>query len=75
MMALPAEKAVAVHPHACRHLAITTALDLGATLRDVQDFAAHASPTQTRAYDDHRHSLDRNPTYLLARAVLAIHRD
>ncbi len=68
--ALPAEQAAVVHPHACRHLAITAALDLGATLRDVQDYAAHASSDQTRAYDDRRGSLDRNPTYLLAGALL-----
>ncbi len=31
-------------PHTLRHTAITAALNAGAHLRDVQDFARHADP-------------------------------
>lgn len=53
-------------PHSLRHTAITLALDAGASLRDVQDYAGHADTRTTRRYDHSRHSLDRNPTYTLA---------
>ncbi len=69
---LPPEKAAVMHPHACRHLAITAALDLGAPLRDVQDFANHSSSDQTRMYDQRRGALDRNPTYQLASRLLPL---
>ena len=49
-----------------RHAAITAALDAGCSLRDVQDFARHADPRQTRRYDRARGALDRNPTYIVA---------
>jgi integrase len=35
-------------PHSLRHSAITFALDAGATLRDVQDYAGHKDPRTTR---------------------------
>jgi integrase len=38
----------ASRPHSLRHAAITAALDAGCSLRDVQDFARHADPRQTR---------------------------
>jgi len=38
-------------PHSLRHSAITFALDAGATLRDVQDYAGHKDPRTTRRYD------------------------
>ncbi len=44
----------------------TSALDAGCSLRDVQDFARHADPRQTRRYDRARGALDRNPTYIVA---------
>jgi len=44
-----------------RHAAITAALDSGCSLRDVQNFARHADPRQTRRYDRARGALDRNP--------------
>ena len=56
----------ALSPHSVRHTAITLALDAGASLRDVQDFAGHRDPRTTRRYDRSRHSLDRNAAYTLA---------
>ncbi|WP_445189233.1 tyrosine-type recombinase/integrase [Pseudonocardia sp. Cha107L01] len=56
----------ALSPHSLRHSAITLALDAGASLRDVQDFAGHRDPRTTRRYDRSRHSLDRNASYTLA---------
>jgi site-specific recombinase XerD len=56
----------ALSPHSLRHTSITLALDAGATLRDVQDFAGHRDPRTTRRYDRSRHSLDRNAAYTLA---------
>jgi len=55
-----------VGPHMLRATAITRALDLGATLRDVQDLARHADPRTTRRYDRSRGALDRSPVYALA---------
>jgi integrase/recombinase XerD len=55
-----------VGPHMLRATAITGALDGGATLRDVQDFARHADPRTTRRYDRGRGSLDRHSSYVLA---------
>jgi len=40
-----------ISPHSLRHASITAALDAGCNLRDVQDFARHADPRQTRRYD------------------------
>jgi site-specific recombinase XerD len=53
-------------PHCLRHSAITFALDAGATLRDVQDYAGHKDPRTTRRYDHSRDSLDRNAAYTVA---------
>ena len=61
-------------PHSLRHTAITLALDAGAPLRDVQDFAGHRDARTTRRYDRAREDLDRSPTYALAR-WLADHAD
>lgn len=52
-------------PHSLRHTAITLALDAGATLRDVQDFAGHRDARTTRRYDHARDNLDRNAAYTL----------
>lgn len=52
-------------PHSLRHSAITLALDAGAALRDVQDYAGHRDPRTTRRYDRSRGSLDRNAAYTL----------
>jgi site-specific recombinase XerD len=56
----------ALSPHSLRHTAITLALDAGASLRDVQDFAGHRDPRTTRRYDRSRHNLDRSAAYTLA---------
>ena len=64
-------------PHCLRHSAITFALDAGATLRDVQDYAGatlrdvqdcagHKDPRTTRRYDNARDSLDRNAAHAVA---------
>ena len=53
-------------PHSLRHSAIIFALDAGATLRDVQDYAGHKDPRTTRRYDRSRDSLDRNAAYTVA---------
>jgi site-specific recombinase XerD len=55
-----------ISPHSLHHAAITAALDAGCSLRDVQDFARHADPRQTRRYDRARGALDRNPTSIVA---------
>ena len=53
-------------PHSLRHSAITFAVDAGASLRDVQDYAGHKDPRTTRRYDHSRDSLDRNAAYTVA---------
>lgn len=58
-----------VRPHQLRATTITRALDLGCTLRDVQDLARHADPRTTRRYDRARGALDRSPVYALAAAL------
>jgi integrase/recombinase XerD len=52
-----------------RYSAITFALDVGATLRDVQDYADHKDPRTTRRYDRARDSLDRNAAYAVAASL------
>jgi integrase/recombinase XerD len=52
--------------HCLRHSAITFALDAGASLRDVQDYAGHKDPRTTRRDDHSRDSLDRNAAYAVA---------
>ena len=59
-------KAASLHPHDLRHAFVTLSLDVGASLRDVQDAAGHADPRTTRRYDRARYNFDRHPTYALA---------
>lgn len=59
------------HPHLLRHAFITTALDAGALLHDVQDSAGHADPRTTTRYWRHRGQLDRNSTYLVTAFLAA----
>jgi site-specific recombinase XerD len=54
------------HPHMLRHTYVTTMLDAGADLRDVQIAARHADPRTTMRYDRTRQNLDRHPNYILA---------
>ncbi len=58
--------AVRVHPHMLRHTYVTTMLDAGDDLRDVQTAARHADPRTTMRYDRARNNLDRHPNYILA---------
>jgi integrase/recombinase XerD len=54
------------HPHMLRHTFVTTSLDAGVGLRDVQIAARHADPRTTMRYDRARQNLDRHPNYILA---------
>jgi integrase/recombinase XerD len=54
------------HPHMLRHTFVTTMLDAGVDLRDVQIAARHADPRTTMRYDRARNNLDRHPSYILA---------
>ncbi len=53
------------HPHMLRHTFVTTMLDAGVDLRDVQIAARHADPRTTMRYDRARKNLDRHPNYIL----------
>jgi integrase/recombinase XerD len=55
-----------MHPHMLRHTFVTTMLDAGVDLRDVQIAARHADPRTTMRYDRARMNLDRHPNYILA---------
>jgi integrase/recombinase XerD len=52
-----------IHPHMLRHTYVTTMLDAGVDLRDVQIAARHADPRTTMRYDRARKNLDRHPNY------------
>jgi integrase/recombinase XerD len=54
------------HPHMLRHTFVTTMLDVGVDLRDVQIAPRHADPRTTMRYDRARKNLDRHPNYILA---------
>src|SRR5215472_9444968 len=54
------------HPHMLRNTFVTTMLDAGVDLRDVQIAARHADPRTTMRYDRARNNLDRHPNYILA---------
>lgn len=57
-------------PHALRHAGITIALhDPAVKLEDVQDMAGHADPRTTRHYDRDAHSVERNPSRVIERAI------
>lgn len=55
-----------MHPHMLRHTFVTTMLDAGVSLRDVQIAARHADPRTTMRYDRARKNLHRHPNYILA---------
>jgi integrase/recombinase XerD len=55
-----------MHPQGLRHTFVTTMLDVGVDLRDVQIDARHADPRTTMRYDRARKNLDRHPNYILA---------
>ena len=48
-----------VHPHMLRHTYVTTMLDAGVDLRDVQIAAGHADPRTTMRYDRARNQRSR----------------
>ena len=54
------------HPHMLRHTYVTTMLDAGVDLRDVQIAACHADPRTAMCDDRARKNLDRHPNYILA---------
>jgi integrase/recombinase XerD len=54
------------HPHMLRYTFVTTMLDAGVDLRDVQIAARHTDPRTTMRYDRARQNLDRHPNYILA---------
>jgi integrase len=54
-----------MHPHMLRSY-VTTLLDAGVDLRDVQIAARHADRRTTMRYDRARTNLDRHPNYLAA---------
>src|SRR5262249_45829063 len=62
----PAAHNAAWTPHTPRHTYVTTMLDAGADLRDVQTAARHADPRTMMRYDWARNNLDRHPYYILA---------
>jgi integrase/recombinase XerD len=55
-----------MHPHMLRHTFVTTMLDAGVDLRDVQIAARQADPRTTMRCDRARKNLDRHPNYILA---------
>jgi integrase/recombinase XerD len=54
------------HPHMLRHTFVTTMLDAGVDLRDVQIAARHADPRTTMRYDRARKTSTVTPNYILA---------
>jgi site-specific recombinase XerD len=54
-----------------RHTFVTTMLDAGVDLRDVQIAARHADPRTTMCYDRARTNLDRHPHDILAAFMAA----
>jgi integrase/recombinase XerD len=54
------------HPHMLRHTFVTTMLDAGVDLRDVQIAARHADPRTTMRYDRARKNPGRHPNSILA---------
>jgi integrase/recombinase XerD len=53
-------------PYRLRHTFVTTMLDAGVSLRDVQIATRHADPRTTMRYEQARKNLDRHPNYILA---------
>jgi integrase/recombinase XerD len=66
----PTLNATRTQPHTAiaetRHTFVTTMLDAGVDLRDVQIAARHADPRTTMRYDRAHQNLDRHPNYILA---------
>jgi integrase/recombinase XerD len=61
-----------INPHLLRKMAITEALDMNMSIRDVQEFARHADPrTTSRSYDLGQANPYRHPVHQIA-ARLAV---
>lgn len=60
-----------ISPHCLRHSAITSLLNAGVPIRDVQAFADHVDPRTTSLYDHGRRSYDSHPTYVLSSFIAA----
>ena len=59
-----------ITPHSFRHAWATLARERGASLEERQYALGHADPRTTQRYDRARASLDHDPSYLVAAAVL-----
>jgi len=59
----------ALTPHDLRHGMITSALEAGEPIHQVQAHARHASPVTTQRYDRNRGRLDNSAAYGLGRAL------
>ena len=59
------------HPHMLRHAFVTTMVDAGSGLRDVQIAARHAGPRTTMRCDGARKNLGRHPHDILAASMAA----
>jgi integrase len=70
-LAAAAGLALNVHPHMLRHTYVTTMLDAGVDLQDVQIASRHADPRTTMRYDRARNNLDRHANYVLAAFMAA----
>lgn len=55
--------------HSLRHSAITAALNAGASIRDVADYAGHEDLKTTARYDRDRNNLNRSAAYLVSQYV------
>ncbi len=55
-----------MHPHLLRHTFVTTMLDAGVDLRDVQIAARHADPRTTMRYDRAERTSTDTQNYILA---------
>lgn len=55
----------AITPHSCRATAITKAIEAGAVITDVADFAGHSSISTTQLYWKRRNGLKNSPTFKL----------
>jgi integrase/recombinase XerD len=58
-----------IAPHSLRQGFITTALDAGVPLQDVQIAARHADPSTTTRYNRACHHLDRHASYIVTAFV------